>query len=489
MLLAMANFMAVLDVSIANVSVPNIAGGLAASTSEGTWVITSYAVAEAIIVPLTGWLASRFGTVRVLVLAMAGFGACSALCALATSFGFLVASRILQGVAGGPLMPLSQALLLQIFPKERQPVGIALWSMTSILAPVMGPIVGGALCEHVGWPSIFWINVPIALICVPLLWRTIRQYETPAQRTSVDGVGLGLLIIWVGALQLMLDLGKDRDWFASTLIVNLTIIAAVGFVAFLIWELTDDNPIVKLRILSQRGFSTSLVALALAMGAYFASIVLTPLWLQTDMGYTAQWAGYAMTGSSVSSLCASILVGRLLTRIDPRWLSMAALLYLGLISFVRAESTSQMSFGQVLLQTSFMGFGMSFFLIPLATAGFANVDSKDLAGATGLFSFVRSVSSSFGVSIVNTAWENGSARFHVELAGVLNDATGTISALTQSGLSSSQALSVLNQIVDGESTMLSTNHVFMVCAVAFLATACTIWLLPLPKSVNRRRAH
>ena len=227
-LLAVANFLAVLDTSIANVSVPNISGGLAASTSEGTWVITSYAVAEAIIVPLTGWLVSRFGMVRVFVTAMAAFGVCSALCGLATSMSMLVAFRVLQGLAGGPLMPLSQTLLLQIFPKKQQPVATTLWAMTTIVAPILGPILGGILCDSVGWPSIFWVNVPIALLCAPMVWRMIHSYETPTRRTRVDGVGLSLLIIWVGALQMMLDLGKDHDWFSSNMIVALVVIAVIG---------------------------------------------------------------------------------------------------------------------------------------------------------------------------------------------------------------------------------------------------------------------
>jgi len=285
-LLAVANFLAVLDTSIANVSVSNIAGGLGASNSEGTWVITSYAVAEAIVVPLTGWLVSRFGTVRVFLSAMVLFGVCSALCGLAWSMNVLVGFRVLQGVAGGPLMPLSQTLLLQIFPKRQQPAAMTLWGMTTLAAPIAGPILGGILCDNVGWPSIFWVNVPIALAAPVILWRLIRSYETPTRRVRVDAVGLALLIVWVGALQIVLDLGKDHDWFSSNLIVAISAIAVVGFVAFLIWELTEKTPIVQLAVFRHRGFSMSMITLALAFGALFASNVLTPLWLQTLMGYT-----------------------------------------------------------------------------------------------------------------------------------------------------------------------------------------------------------
>ena len=235
-LLATANFLAVLDITIANVSVPNIAGNLGVSSSQGLWVITSYAVAEAITVPLTGWLAGRFGALRVFCTAMAGFGLFSALCGLSTSLEMLVLFRVLQGVAGGPLIPLSQTLLLLIFPKKQQPVALALWSMTTLIAPIVGPILGGQLCDNLGWPSIFYVNVPIAFVCAPLSFWLLRSKETPTSKTRVDGIGLLLLVVWVGALQIMLDLGKEHDWFESTMVVWLAIIAIVGFLAFLIWR-------------------------------------------------------------------------------------------------------------------------------------------------------------------------------------------------------------------------------------------------------------
>ena len=215
-LLATANFIAVLDMTIANVSVPSISGALGATTSQGTWVITSYSVAEAITVPLTGWLAARFGAVRVFVIAMAMFGACSALCGVSTSLGVLVFARICQGFAGGPLMPLSQTLLLRIFPKEKATAALTIWSMTTLVAPVIGPILGGYLCDNYSWPWIFYINVPIAAGCAFIAWTMLKRYELPLLKNPIDRVGLLLLVVWVGALQLMLDEGKDLDWFSST---------------------------------------------------------------------------------------------------------------------------------------------------------------------------------------------------------------------------------------------------------------------------------
>jgi MFS family permease len=318
LVLAAANFLVVLDTTIANVSVSNIAGALAVSPSQGTWVITSYAVAEAVVVPLTGWLSARFGAVKVFVAGMIGFGLFSFLCGLAPSLTLLVLFRVLQGACGGPLMPLSQTLLLRVFPKKYAAAATGLWAMTTLVAPILGPILGGTLCDNVGWASIFWINVPVAAICSWFAWRLLRKHETPLARSRVDLVGLGLLIVWVGALQVMLDLGKEHDWFASPMIAGLAIVAAIGFVAFLIWELTDANPIVDLRVFRHRGFTASVITLSVAFGAFFGINVLTPLWLQQNMGYTATWAGYVSALLGVTAVLVAPLAAGLSTKVDPR---------------------------------------------------------------------------------------------------------------------------------------------------------------------------
>src|ERR1043165_4332704 len=286
-MLAVANFIAVLDTTIANVSVPNISGSLGASASQGAWVITSYAVAEAITVPLTGWLAGRFGAVKVFVTAMFFFGVCSALCGLAGSLTGLVLFRVLQGVAGGPMLPLSQTLLMHVFPKKQLPAAMALWVVTTLTAPVAGPILGGYLCDNFGWPAIFWVNVPIALVAAPIIFALLKKKETPVAKAPVDVVGLSLLIVWVGALQLILDLGKEHEWFASPMIATLGVVSVLGFAAFLIWELTEKQPIVSLRVFRRPGFLFSALTMALGYGAFMSANVLTPNWLQANMSYTA----------------------------------------------------------------------------------------------------------------------------------------------------------------------------------------------------------
>src|ERR1700758_3471747 len=245
LLIGLGNFLVVLDTPIATVSVPTIAGSLGVSSTQGTWVITSYAVAEAISVPLTGWLARRFGAQRVFLSCYIGFAIVSLLCGLSSSLGMLLASRVLLGLVGGPIMPLSQMLLLRVFPKEKATFATVLWAMTTLIGPVAGPILGGIICDSIGWAWIFFIKVPIAAAGGLALLYLLRGQPDPKGAAHVDKVGLGLLVLWVGALQIMLDEGRNKDWFASTEICVLAVIAAIGFLAFLIWELTEENPIVE----------------------------------------------------------------------------------------------------------------------------------------------------------------------------------------------------------------------------------------------------
>src|SRR6201994_1240700 len=244
--LALGTFMQVLDTTIANVSLPTIAGNLGASTDQGTWVITSFAVANGVAVPLTGWLMQRYGVVRTFVVAVLGVTLASFLCGIAWSLPSLIAFRILQGAVSGPMIPGSQALLISIFPPEKRGAALGIWSITTLVAPICGPILGGYISDNWHWGWIFLINVPVGLMVVALVFGYLGARETQTRKLPIDTIGLGLLIIWVGALQVMLDQGKDLDWFASTQIVILALITAIGFAAFLIWELTAKNPIVDL---------------------------------------------------------------------------------------------------------------------------------------------------------------------------------------------------------------------------------------------------
>ena len=478
--LAAANFIAVLDMTIANVSVPDIAGSLGISSSQGTWVITSYAVAEACIVPLTGWIAGRFGAVRVFATAMVLFGLCSALCGLSPTLGLLVTGRVLQGLSGGSLMPLSQTLLLRIFPKEKAGGAMALWAMTTLVAPILGPILGGWLCDAFSWPLIFFINVPIALIVAPLAWRMLRRYETPLERQPIDRVGLVLLIVFVGALQLMLDLGKEKDWFESTEIIALAVVAAIGFAAFLIWELTEPYPIVDLRVFRHRGFAVGVLTIALGFGAMFGANVLTPLWLQSYMGYTSTWAGLATAWSGVLAVAAAPIAGKLAGKVDPRPLVFFGLAWLGAVMVLRTLGTTQMGYWQIALPLLLMGVGMPFFFVPLTALSLGSVEPRETASAAGLQNFVRTLSGAVATSLVTTSWENRTTAIHADLVDDLDRSGEMMRTLTGLGLPPDARSGMLDNLLTGQSVMLATNQILWIVAALFLVSAFAIWLAPRP---------
>ena len=484
-LLAVGNFMVVLDLTIANVSLPNIAGGLAVAPDQGTWVITSYSVAEAIVVPLTGWLAQRFGAVKVFVVGMIGFGICSALCGLAPSLDFIVAFRVMQGLCGGPIMPMSQTLLMRIFPPQQRGQAMALWSMTTVVAPIAGPILGGTLCDTVGWPWVFYINVPVAAVCGFFAWRVLAKQETPTERRPVDFAGLGLLILFVGALQIMLDKGRELDWFSSPIIVTLAAVAAVGFVAFLIWELTDKNPIVDLRVFRHRGFTSAVITIALTFGAFFSSIVLVPLWLQTNMGYTATWAGYTTAFGGVLAVVFSPIVPRLMTRFDSRALVSFGVLWLAAVGLWRAGFASNATYWTVAITFLAQGVAMPFFFIPTTQPrALVRRAVGNGASAAGLQNFLRTTSAAFSTSIITTLWASAATRNHANMAGALNNPTQVQRTLTHGGLTATQALSQIDNLAQGQAVMLATNQMFMLMTAAFVVAALAVWLGPKPKPIN-----
>lgn len=474
--LALANFVAVLNMTIANVTVPNMAGALGAGSSQGTWVITSYAVAEAITVPLTGWLSSRFGAVRVFVLAVFLFGVFSLLCGMSTSLGMLLGMRVLQGMAGGPLLALSQTLLLRIFPRQQSMQAMGLWAMTTLLAPVVGPVLGGWLCDNYTWSYVFFINVPMAFAFGAIAWMLLRRYHDSPVKLPVDKIGMLLLVIWVAALQIMLDEGKDKDWFSSMEIRILAIVAVIGFASFLIWELTEPNPIVNLRVFRHRGFSACMLVLALAFGAFFGLNVLTPQWLQYNMGYTTTWAGMVVAWGGVLSVVFSPISANLANRIDARKLIFIGCVWLGLVTFWRATATSDMSYWVICMPLFFMGVGMPMYYVPLTGLAMGSVNEEETASAAGLMNFVRTISGAFATSLVTTSWQNRTIRAHAELSNVVISG-GPLPPLPP-GINPQMAREMLNNLVNGQSLMLATNGLMMVIAAIFLIGAVSIVLAP-----------
>ncbi len=481
LLLGLANFMVVLDTTIANVSVPHIAGALAVSPSQGTWVITSYSVAEAITVPLTGWLAQRFGPVKVFAAGMAGFGVFSMLCGLAPSFELLVAFRVAQGLCGGPIMPMSQTLLLHIFPKDKGPQALGIWSMTTVVAPIAGPILGGMISDNMHWSWIFFINIPVAAFVGFFGYRMLISQEMATRRLPVDYVGLGLLVVWVGSLQIMLDKGKELDWFSSPTIMMLAIVAAIGFCAFLIWELTSENPIVNLRIFRHRGFVVGVTTLSLTFGAFFATVVLLPLWLQTSMGYTATWAGYAGCLNGVLAVIMSPIVAQLVGKIDIRGLVSFGVFWMAGVALWRTTFTTDATFWNIALPQFVLGFAMPFFFIPTTALSLSSVLPEETAAASGLQNFLRTTGAAFATSIMTTAWENTATTKRSLMAGALPHPEQTLDTLTSRGFTLDQATRQLDGLVQTQAVMLSTNQMFLAAAGVFALAASIIWIAPRPK--------
>ncbi len=471
-------FLVLLDVTVANVAVPHIAGTLGMSAPQGIWVITCYAVAEAICLPLTGWFARRFGSVRTYVFGLMGFMASSALCGAAQSMEMLVVCRVLQGFCGAPLVPLCQSLMISIFPKEKAGMAVAVSGMVAIIAPIAGPLVGGYITDDFSWRWIFYINIPFGVLAVFLVLRVMRPYETPKMIMPIDMIGLVLLVVWVGSLQIMLDLGREYDWFGSPLIVALAGIAAVGFIAFLIWELTEPSPIVELRILRHRGFWTSTLCLSIGYATMMVSSALIPLWAQTTMGYTATQAGMVLAPISLFSLVCVPLVGRLVHKVDPRILICWGLSWLGVIGMLRSNASTDLTIYWVAFPSVLQGFSTAFYTISLMVIALGSVEPREIPAAAGLMAFARTLATAAGISTVTTMWESGGREARAQLVGVMNGAPEAAARMQSGGLDDAQARSTLEQLLVAQSNTISLGHVFMMTGVLCLITAQLVWLIP-----------
>jgi DHA2 family multidrug resistance protein len=482
--LVISNFMVVLDITVANVSIPHIAGSLGVSMDQGTWVITSYAVSEAIAVPLTGWLAQRFGTVTAYFTAMIGFASFSFLCGMSVTLEMIVLARIGQGLCGGLLMPLSQTLLLRIYPPAQHNKAMLLYTTTILIGPALGPNVGGFISDNISWHWIFLINIPIAIACVTIGYILLRPAETQIRKTPIDMVGLGLLIFWIGCLQIMLDIGRTHDWFEDPMIVMLGLGALIGFLAFLIWELTEDHPVVDIRIFRHRGFSFGVFALALCFGAYFASIVLIPQWLQAWMGYPAMEAGFITACTAIAALTTSQLAGKAMNHADPRLLVSGAVFWLGCMSLVRAGWTTEADFWTLAMPQIIQGFGMAFFMLPLTTISLGAVLPEETASAAGLQNFMRTISIGIATALALTMMDDTQQAAHSEIAAKLQPAE-TMRALGDAGFSFDQSIRVIARLAEEQAVMIGVDYVFLVTALVFFLSAAVIWITPRPKKKPR----
>ena len=400
----LATFMEVLDTTVVNVSIPHIAGNLAATNEEGTWVVTSYLVSNAIILPISGWLANHFGRKRLLLACVAGFTITSLCCGLATSLSQLIIYRVLQGLTGGGLQPLAQAILLETFPKERHGHAMAAFGIGILLAPILGPTLGGWITDNYSWRWIFYLNLPVGALSLFLMNRFVfdPHYVKRRNGSQVDLWGIGFLALGIGALQIVLDTGQRKDWFSSTYIRTFALLCVFGLVALIIRELMTDHPVVDLRVLRNRSFSAGVFLIGMLGFVLYASLVLLPLYLQTLMGYPAYNSGLALSPRGIGALLFTPLAGHLTTKTDPRRLLVVGLVLGSVTMFQLSGLNLYAGFWDIFWAQVLQGVALSFLFIPLMSLAMSRISPEKMGNATSIFNLMRNIGGSVGIAIMTT---------------------------------------------------------------------------------------
>ncbi|SCC18334.1 MFS transporter, DHA2 family, multidrug resistance protein [Kosakonia oryzendophytica] len=474
--LSLATFMQVLDTTIANVALPTIAGNLGVSSDQGTWVITSFAVCNAIALPLTGWFTRRFGQLRLFVGSVALFTLTSFLCGFAHSMTELIIFRALQGFFAGPMFPMCQTLLLVIFPTSKRSVALALLSMVTVVAPIVGPITGGWITDNYSWPWIFYINVPIGIFAAVVVWTQLRAREETTVSSPIDYVGIVLLVLGVGLLQVVLDKGNDLDWFAAPEIIVMSVLSAIALVSFVIWELGERHPIVNLRLFKDRNFAIGTLTLTLGYAAFFAINIILPQWLQTQMGYTAIWAGLAAAPMGFLPLLLTPFIGRYANKVDLRILATLSFLTMGVSCLIRAQFTTSVDFRTVAEVQMFMGIGVAFFFMPITTIVLSNLHGQEVAEGSGLATFFRVLGGSFASSLTTWIWSRREVYHHASLTesvSVYNPAA--MDYLHKMGGATQQHLAAVDKTIEQQAYMMSTIDYFWLLGWGFIALMVVIW--------------
>ncbi|CAD6529333.1 DHA2 family efflux MFS transporter permease subunit [Paraburkholderia sabiae] len=478
---ALATFMNVLDSSIANVAIPTLSGNLGVSVDEGTWVITLFAAANAVSIPLTGWLTQRIGQVKLFVWAILLFVLSSAACGLAPNLLVLLAARVVQGLVAGPLVPLSQALLLASFPEDKSSNALSLWAMTATVGPIAGPALGGWITDSYNWSWIFYINVPVGLFAAGVIWMVYRDRETPARKLPIDVIGLISLVAWVATLQIMLDKGKDLDWFNSPVIWALTVVAAISFLFFLIWEFTEEKPVIDLRLFARRNFLGGTVAISVAYALFFANLVILPQWIQGFLGYRAVDAGLVTAPLGIFSVMLAPLLGKIMPRSDSRVLATLAFVGFAGVFFMRSRYTTDVDAFTLVLPTLLQGIPTALFFTPLTAIILSGLPPEKIPAAAGLSNFVRIFAGAVGTSLLTTKWSDRTIFHHARLVDQTSvnnpNFINTIANLqTTLNFSTAKATALFESSLDAQASMLGLNDVFWLSAVIFIVIVPLIWL-------------
>jgi DHA2 family multidrug resistance protein len=478
---ALATFMNVLDSSIANVAIPTIAGNLGVSVDEGTWVITLFSAANAVAIPLTGWLTQRVGQIRLFVAAIVLFVFSSWLCGVAPNLLVLLAARVLQGVVAGPLIPLSQAILLGSYPKEKSATALALWSMTATVGPIAGPALGGWITDSYSWSWIFYINIPVGLFAAGVTWMIYRDRETQVRKLPIDKVGLMSLIVWVATLQIMLDKGKDLDWFSSPVICTLAVVAAISFLFFLIWEFAERNPIVDIRLFAVRNFRGGTIAISVAYAVFFSNLVILPQWIQGYLGYRSVDAGLVTAPLGIFAVLLAPMMAKIMPKSDARVLATLAFLGFAGVFFMRSHYTTSVDLYTLVLPTLLQGIPMALFFTPLTAIILSGLPPERIPAAAGLSNFVRVFAGGVGTSLIATGWNDRTILHHARLAeqSSMNNPAYT-SAIEQLhatlGGGVDQATAFFERTLNAQAAMLALNDIFWLSSIIFIVIVPLVWL-------------
>jgi len=489
-----ATFMEVLDTTVVNVSLPHIAGNLSATIDESTWALTSYLVANAIILPLTGWIANFFGRKRLLLTSVAGFTAASFLCGLAPNLPLLILFRVIQGFTGGALQPISQAVLLEAFKPEERGRAMGFWGLGIVVAPILGPVLGGWLTDSYSWRWVFYINIPVGILSFALVQLYIFDPPYITRRSSrIDYWGIGMLAVGVGALQLLLDKGQEDDWFASRLIVALAAVALAMLAAFVVRELRTQHPVVELRVLRVRTYSTGVFLITVVGFVLYGSLVLLPLMLQTLLGYPSLQAGIALAPRGMGSFIAMPLVGMMMGRVDARKLLATGLAVGALTLYWLGSLNMNLGYWDIFWPQFIQGMSLGLLFVPLTTITMDPIPRESMGNATSIFNLMRNIGGSMGIAAATTLLTRHREQHTSALVSHIDPYSAQAQALIEQlraafvargadlATASERARAAVWGMVQRQAMMLSFTDIFRWLALLFLALLPLLLLMRSPR--------